>query len=155
MLINCYPDFVCFRFGRVAVGRRRFTNRNHVARRAQHRLPDGNVLPPDAVYQGQGLTGSGQAAQDVSHLQKTSGKRTGQQIVAQTDKCRYVLHTCIIIVLYFSYKSLLCESPKNEIICLTVIYLQLLMLDFYHISLQVIYIYYIYIYVYTCSWCAV
>jgi len=77
---NTVTDYI-FVFG-VAVGRRRFANRNHVARR-ELRLPDRNVLPPDAVFQGQGHTGSGQIAQDVSHVQKTSGKRTRQQTVAQ------------------------------------------------------------------------
>jgi len=81
---NTVTDYFCFRFGRLAVGRRRFTNSNNVARR-ELRLPDRNVLPPDAVLQVQGLTGSEQAAQDVGHVQKASTKRTRQQTVAQTD----------------------------------------------------------------------
>lgn len=81
---NIVTNYFCFRFGRVAVGRRRFANRNHVTRR-EYRLPDRNVLPSDAVFQGQGFTGSGQASQDVSHVQKASTKRTRQQTVAQAD----------------------------------------------------------------------
>lgn len=80
---NTVADYFFFRFGRAAaVGRRRFAHGNHVAWR-EHRLPDRNVLPPDAVFQGQELSGSGQASQDVSHVQKASGKRTRQ--VAQAE----------------------------------------------------------------------